>query len=481
MGPEVCGFQTRPSGVEACSSGSPVSSIQGPNVGQQASLRTGQSRHSLRRIRHTPMTQIFWRQPRRQGTTGPPRPGTHTCASTSSTSRARRSPTTEGWPEQWRAGAEGGLRRDHRRGRRARARHGLLHGQGTWADQHRRPRQGMARGRQHRAQHDDHPLQLSVGGVRSDLRARAETLGDLSQELNYNVMYSPRGVMMLAHNTHDVQVFKRHVHANRLAGIDNEWLSAEEAKAFCPILNISTIDPLSRHRRGPAAARRDGASRRGRLGLRARRLGARRRHPAELRGDRHPPRRQRRRLGRRDDARLHRDQEDRRRRGRPHVASCSAWPACACRSRAIRCRRSFRARKTHHALRRNEQHDPRLHVAIGQGRNRDRRRHRRLLLVFADRRTAHRHHTLDAICELFPTVRRLRMLRNWGGIVDVTPDRSPIIGKTPFRACSSIAAGARAASRRRRARAMCLLTRSRRANRTRSPRRSRSTVSAPAV
>ena len=27
----------------------------------------------------------------------------------------------------------------------------------------------------------------------------------------------------------------------------------------------------------------------------------------------------------------------------------------------------------------------------------------------------------------------LRMLRNWGGIVDVTPDRSPIIGKTPVK------------------------------------------------
>ena len=40
-------------------------------------------------------------------------------------------------------------------------------------------------------------------------------------------------------------------------------------------------------------------------------------------------------------------------------------------------------------------------------------------------------HTLEAICELFPMFRRLRMLRNWGGIVDVTPDRSPIIGKTP--------------------------------------------------
>jgi sarcosine oxidase, subunit beta len=41
------------------------------------------------------------------------------------------------------------------------------------------------------------------------------------------------------------------------------------------------------------------------------------------------------------------------------------------------------------------------------------------------------NHTLEAVCELFPAVRRLRMLRNWGGIVDVTPDRSPIIGLTP--------------------------------------------------
>jgi sarcosine oxidase subunit beta len=42
-------------------------------------------------------------------------------------------------------------------------------------------------------------------------------------------------------------------------------------------------------------------------------------------------------------------------------------------------------------------------------------------------------HTLDAICELVPMYRRLRMLRNWGGIVDTTPDRSPIIAKTPVK------------------------------------------------
>ena len=34
---------------------------------------------------------------------------------------------------------------------------------------------------------------------------------------------------------------------------------------------------------------------------------------------------------------------------------------------------------------------------------------------------------------LMPALSRLRMLRTWGGIVDVTPDRSPILGKTPVK------------------------------------------------
>src|SRR6185437_11183622 len=63
----------------------------------------------------------------------------------------------------------------------------------------------------------------------------------LSQELNYNVMFSQRGVMMLAHTVHDVQVFKRHVHANRANGVDNEWLTPEEARAVCPLLQIDDI------------------------------------------------------------------------------------------------------------------------------------------------------------------------------------------------------------------------------------------------
>ena len=38
---------------------------------------------------------------------------------------------------------------------------------------------------------------------------------------------------------------------------------------------------------------------------------------------------------------------------------------------------------------------------------------------------------MGALLELFPSFSRLRMLRQWGGIVDVCPDASPIVGKTP--------------------------------------------------
>src|SRR5438132_8440240 len=81
----------------------------------------------------------------------------------------------------------------------------------------------------------------------------------LSQALNYNAMFSQRGVMMLAHNVHDQQSLKRHVHANRLNGVDNEWLTAPEAKAFCPPLDIA---PTLRYPViGAALQRRGGVAR----------------------------------------------------------------------------------------------------------------------------------------------------------------------------------------------------------------------------
>ena len=40
-------------------------------------------------------------------------------------------------------------------------------------------------------------------------------------------------------------------------------------------------------------------------------------------------------------------------------------------------------------------------------------------------------HTLQAIVEMFPVLSRVRMNRQWGGIVDTSPDACPIISKTP--------------------------------------------------
>jgi sarcosine oxidase subunit beta len=42
-------------------------------------------------------------------------------------------------------------------------------------------------------------------------------------------------------------------------------------------------------------------------------------------------------------------------------------------------------------------------------------------------------HQMAALIELFPFTSRLRMMRQWGGIVDVCPDASPIISKTPLK------------------------------------------------
>jgi len=47
----------------------------------------------------------------------------------------------------------------------------------------------------------------------------------------------------------------------------------------------------------------------------------------------------------------------------------------------------------------------------------------------------HIEETVRALIETFPMISRLKMLRQWGGIVDVTGDRSPILSKTPLGNC----------------------------------------------
>lgn len=253
----------------------------------------------------------------------------------------------------------------------------------------------------------------------------------LAQELNYNVMYSPRGVMMLAHTVHDVQVLKRHIHANRLNGIDNEWLTLEQAKRFCPPLNISP--DLRYPVVGAALQRRGGTAR----------------HDAVAWG-----------YARGADARgvdiIENCEVIGIRRGgggavsgvettRGTIAAKKVAVVAAGHTSVIMAMAGVRMPIESYPLQAlvSEPVKPvfpcvvmsnTMHAYISQSDKGE-------LVIGAgtDAYTSYSQtgglhvaaHTLEAICDLFPIFRRMKMLRNWGGVVDVTPDRSPIIGLTP--------------------------------------------------
>ncbi|MCP1673211.1 sarcosine oxidase subunit beta [Natronocella acetinitrilica] len=61
----------------------------------------------------------------------------------------------------------------------------------------------------------------------------------LSQELNYNVMFSQRGVMNLGHTLQDMRDIQRRVNANRLNGIDSEVIDPQQIKEIVPAMDCS--------------------------------------------------------------------------------------------------------------------------------------------------------------------------------------------------------------------------------------------------
>ena len=61
----------------------------------------------------------------------------------------------------------------------------------------------------------------------------------LSQDLNYNVMFSQRGVINLTHSDAHVDAAHRRGNSMRLNGIDAEYLSREEIQAMVPLLDCS--------------------------------------------------------------------------------------------------------------------------------------------------------------------------------------------------------------------------------------------------
>ncbi|MDR3495065.1 MAG: sarcosine oxidase subunit beta family protein [Ancalomicrobiaceae bacterium] len=254
---------------------------------------------------------------------------------------------------------------------------------------------------------------------------------DLSQVLNYNVMYSARGVLMLAHTVHDVQTSKRHIHANRLYGIDNEWLSPEECRDFCPPLNISK--DIRYPVMGGALQRKGGVARHDAVvwgyARAASGLGVDIIQNCEVTGIRRSA------SGAVEAVET----------SRGAIKANKVGIVAAGHSSVVAAMAGVRLPLESYPLQAlvSEPLKPiipcvvmsnTIHAYISQSDKGD-------LVIGAgtDQYVSYsqtgglyiNNHTIEAICELFPTLRRVRMMRGWGGIVDTTPDRSPILARTP--------------------------------------------------
>lgn len=252
----------------------------------------------------------------------------------------------------------------------------------------------------------------------------------LSQDLNYNVMFSQRGVMNLGHSLQDMRDIERRVTANRLNGVDGEVVSPAQIKEMIPFINLNTRYPVL----GASLQRRGGVAR----------------HDAVAWG-----------FARAADALgvdiiQHCEVTGLRREGgavvgvetakgfikAKKVAIVAAGHSSVVADMAgirlpIECRplqalvseplkpifpNVVMSNAIHAYISQTDKGD----LVIGAGVDQ--------YAGYGQRGSYHTiEHTLQAIVEMFPLFSRVRMNRQWGGIVDISPDACPIIGLTPVK------------------------------------------------
>ncbi|MEV5409555.1 sarcosine oxidase subunit beta family protein [Thermopolyspora sp. NPDC052614] len=253
----------------------------------------------------------------------------------------------------------------------------------------------------------------------------------LSEELDYDLMFSQRGVLNLAHTLADVREGVRRVNANRLNGVDAEWLEPDEVKKFCPIVNTS---PDVRHPvLGATLQRRGGIAKHDHVAWayarKADELGVDLIQGCEVTGF---------------DISGGKVRGVQTSRGRIGARSAVAL-AAAGHTSVLAAKAGIRLPLQSHPLQAlvSELLEPVLdcvvmsnavHVYVSQA-------HKGELVMgagidaynsYGQRGSFHViEQQMSAALELFPVFERVRVLRTWAGIVDVSPDASPIIGHTP--------------------------------------------------
>ncbi|UWQ16763.1 sarcosine oxidase subunit beta family protein [Jannaschia sp. M317] len=269
-------------------------------------------------------------------------------------------------------------------------------------------------------------LQDPSAAIYEKSRSLYETL---SQDLNYNIMFSPRGVIMLAQTHHEVRGYKRTAHANSLQGVTTEWIGPQRVKELCPIMNIEgprypVLGGLWQARGG--TARHDAVA--WGLARACTDMGMDIIQKCEVTGIR------------RDGGRvagvdtsqgpIDCDKLGVVVAGHSGVLAEMAGFRLPLESVALQALVSepikpcmdvvVMANTVHGYMSQSDKGE----MVIGGGTDG--------FNNYTQRGSFHHiEETLRALVETFPMISRLKMLRQWGGIVDVTGDRSPILSKTP--------------------------------------------------
>jgi sarcosine oxidase subunit beta len=254
----------------------------------------------------------------------------------------------------------------------------------------------------------------------------------LSQDLNYNVMFSQRGCYHLCHTLQDLRDAERLVSANLLNGIDNELLDTQQVAAEIPYLDCgpNTRYPVL----GASVQRRAGNARHDAVAWGFARaadaLGVDLLQQTEVTGFR-----------KQDGAVIGVETN------KGFIGAKRVGMVVAGNTGPLAAKAGFRLPIESHPLQAlvSEPIKPiidsvimsnAVHGYISQSDKGD-------LVIGAGidgwvgygQRGSYPiiEHTVEAIVEMFPVLSRVRMNRQWGGIVDTSPDACPIIGKTPVR------------------------------------------------
>ncbi len=271
-------------------------------------------------------------------------------------------------------------------------------------------------------------LQDASAAIYEKARSLYETM---SQDLNYNVMFSPRGVMMLAQTQHEIRGYKRTAQANALQGVSTEFISPEKVKSLVPIINIDgprypVLGALWQSRGG--TARHDAVA--WGYARACSDMGMDIIQQCEVTGIRHIN-------GQVQGVETSKGSIDCQKlgivvAGHTGVLADMAGFRMPVEAVALQALVSepikpcmdvvVMANTVHGYMSQSDKGE----MVIGGGADG--------FNNYTQRGSFHHvEETVRALIETFPIISRLKMLRWWGGIVDMTGDRSPILSKTPVR------------------------------------------------